>query len=89
MIASGSMGALVGLASGIVFVAFRWTNKLPMPKLEDLITVAIAGIGIFSGIDVGVDMFHHDLTGEQLAVIELGCLSLVYVSFTEIHKRLN
>lgn len=51
MIASGSMGELVGLAGGIVFVAFRWANKLPLPKLEDLITVgADNGPLIWTGI---------------------------------------
>lgn len=87
MIISEINGILLGVGIGICLIVRNLWSHATLPKLEDAVVVVMAGYGLYSGIDVGIEMLSHNLTIEQLAVVEIGCLAIVVVALSEIEKR--
>lgn len=88
MIAANAVSVGAGLASGVLYLVHSWLKKPAMPKLEDVLLVAVAGMTLYSSVEVGFEMFSLEISAEQLAVVEMGCLALVYICSNEIYKRI-
>ena len=90
MIVSNLTCVYFGLATTAITTVFCMHKKYKQPELETFIGIFVCAMAIYSGLFVGYEMFgiseEHKISPEQLAIIELGCISILHKSISELNK---